>query len=100
MTYDQLLELCKTGDVLINPYRPEGATVTEEGLIILGYNGDGDGYGYYASDLRLVIEPNGIRAWMRDPEGTSEEDVFHGPTWTAEAFFEDYESLVSWAYSW
>lgn len=37
---------------------------------------------------------------MRDPEGTSEEDKFHGPDWTAEAFFQEYESLCTWAYSW
>lgn len=100
MTYDDLVALAKEEDPLIDPDRPDSATVTDEGLIILGQNGDGDGQGTYASDMRIVIEPNGLRAWMRDPEGSSGEDVFHGPDWTAEAFFEEYASLVSWAYSW
>lgn len=100
MTYEELLAMAKEGDPLIDPDRPESATVTEEGLIILGQNGDGSGSGVYASDMRVVIEPNGFRCWMRDPQGSSGEDVFHGPDWTAEAFLEDYDALVSWAYSW
>lgn len=96
MTYDELTALCMQGDVLVDPARPDRVSQTEEGLIILGQSGPEE----YASDMRIVIEPNGLRAWMRDPEGTSEEDKFHGPDWTEEAFFETYDALVSWAYSW
>lgn len=100
MTYEELVAMAKEGDPLIDVDRPDSVSITDEGLIILGQNGDGDGSGVYASDMRVVIEPNGFRAWMRDPEGSEGEDVFHGPVWTAEAFFEDYESLVTWAYEW
>lgn len=101
MTYDELMAMAKEGDPLIDPDRPEKASITEEGLVILGQNGDGDGQGVYASDLRIRIEPDGrLRAWLRDPEGSTGEDVFHGPEWTAEAVFSEYEDLVTWAYSW
>lgn len=103
MTYDDLMILVKGSenqDPLIDPDHPERASITDEGLVILGQNGDGDGSGTFCSDMRIVIEPNGFRAWMRDPEGSSGEDVFHGPDWMAEAFFEEYDSLVTWAYEW
>lgn len=96
MTYEELLAMAKDGDPLFDPDHPEKASITAEGLLILGSSGPEE----YASDILIRIEPEGLRAWMRDPEGTSEEDRFHGPDWTAEAFFQEYESLCSWAYGW
>lgn len=96
MTYDKLIELCKGGDPLIDVDRPDSWKVTPEGLLILGQSGPTD----YASDMLIRIEPGGLRAWMRDPEGTTAEDAFHGAEWTAEAFFQEYDSLCTLAYSW
>lgn len=96
MTYDELMAMAKEGDPLCDPDRPEKMRVTEEGLLILGSSGPTE----FASDMLIRIEPNGLRAWMRDPDGTSAADAFHGSAWTAEAFFEEYDALVSWAYSW
>lgn len=33
MTYEELIELCKQGDPLIDPNHPERASVTEKGLL-------------------------------------------------------------------
>ena len=95
MTYEELLAMAKEGDPLVDLDHLERATVTPEGLLILGTLKDG-----YTSDMLIRIEPDGLRAWMRDPEGASGEDVFHGPTWTAEYLAPDYDALVTWAYSW
>lgn len=99
MTYDELIELARSGDPLFDPAEPDSVSVTEEGLVILGGTGAEEG-STMCSDLRIRIEDGGLRAWMRDPVGTADEDVFHGREWTAEAFFEDYDDLVSWAYAW
>lgn len=95
MTYEELIALAKDGDPLIDPEHPEDAVLTSEGLVIAGRCGPTE----YRSDLRILIEPDGLRAWMRDHEGIAKEDILHGPVWTAEAFFEEYDDLVSWAYS-
>jgi hypothetical protein len=96
MTYEELLALAKTGDPLIDMERPDSASITSDGLLILG-SADGG----YMSDMLVRIEPDAsMRVWVRDPSGTSADDCFHGPDWTAETVFRDYEDLVTWAYSW
>lgn len=95
MTYEELLAMAKEGDPLIDPNRPDSASITPEGLLILG-----SAEGGYMSDMLIRIEPDGLRSWMRDPEGASGDDVFHGREWTAEFLAPNYEALVGWAYSW
>ena len=92
MTYDELTALAKTGDPLIadDPY-----SVGDDGLTILGSLQDG-----WRPDLRIRIEPGGLRAWLRDPAGAEGEDVMHGPDWAEERLFTEYDCLVDWAYSW
>lgn len=95
MTYDELMAMAREDDPLIDPDRPDSASVTPEGLLILG-----TAEGGYQSDMLIRIEPNGLRAWMRDPQDLPDVDAFHGKEWSEEAIFEDYEALRSWAYSW
>lgn len=99
MTYEELIGLARNGDPLIDPESPDSVSVTDEGLVILGSHGREVGE-TMCSDMKIRIEHNGFRAWFRDPAGATEEEVFHGPDWTAERFFEDYDDLVSWAYTW
>lgn len=96
MTYEELIALAKEGDPLIGD---TGYEMTEDGrLYIHGANGSDEVGGSYASDMLIEIVPEGLKAWLRDCEGVDEP--FHGSEWTEEVFFQEYESLVTWAYSW
>lgn len=103
MTYDELIDWARGGGgewgPLIDPERPDAFEVTDEGLVIFGSLGRDVGE-TSCSDMRIRLENGRFRAWMRDPAGAEGEDVFHGPEWTAERLFDDFDTLVTWAYSW
>ena len=94
-TYEELLKLAATGDPLIDPEHPEKASITDEGLVILGSNKDG-----YAGDLRIQIDGELSRVWFRDPSDLDPSEVFFGSEWTFEAVFTQYDDLVGWVYTW
>lgn len=95
MTYEELIELARSGDPLFDPEFPECVSITPEGLLIRGSYDD-----VQCCDLLIRIEDNGFRVWARDPEEWPKEVAFHGREWTAETFFHDYDDLVTWAYTW
>jgi hypothetical protein len=94
MTCEELLVRAQTGDPLFDPDRDGGAYITPTGLLLLGTSEGG-----YNSDMFIKIEEGGFRVWLRDPDNLTDEP-FHGREWTHETFFEEYDSLVTWAYSW
>lgn len=94
-TYDALIALARDGDPLIDPDRPDSFSVTEDGLIILGQDDDNG----RALDVRVVLEGERMRAWVRDP-AEHQGEPFLGREWAGEAVFHNYDDLVHWAYSW
>lgn len=94
-TYADLLKLVAEDDPLIDPEHPERASVTDEGLVILGSDKDG-----YSSDLRIEIidEGNKLKVSFRDASDAT--DSFFGKEWAAEAEFGNYKDLVGWVYTW
>jgi hypothetical protein len=96
VTYDDLMALARQGDPLIDPARPDSASITPEGLLILGTSEGG-----YQADMLIRIEPEGkLRAWLRDPPGGLEGEPYHGSEWAEESVFDEYDDLCSWAYAW
>ena len=62
--------------------------MTDEGVIFHGYS-DETGY---AVDLKVRIEGELMRAWVRDPTDGDQMP------WNHETTFETYQDLVSWVY--
>lgn len=92
MTYEELLELTKAGDPLIDEEDGE-YEITNDGLIIFGSED------YHFPDLKIVIEEDGLRLWIRDNKNIDAENRWFGPDWCEELLFEDYVSLVHWVYT-
>lgn len=84
MTYDELIALCQTGDLLIED--PSKITVSEFGLFIPGYD-DERGYAY---DQLIEITEKGFIYCHREPGETE---------WENDGLFATYDAMVGWAYT-
>ena len=92
MTYEELIALAKSGDVLIG--EKNDFVVSSDGLVIDGVNTEEE----FQLDVRIRIEPDGrLRVWVRDHEGP---ETLVGREWDFETAFRDYDNLVTWVYEW
>lgn len=89
MTYEELIGLMSEGDPVILPGYPP--MLLQDGLFVPGVDNDV----LYAVDLKVRIEGDKLRAWMREPKLTGDPRP-----WEFETVFDTYEDFRVWAYQW